>query len=56
MAEDVPAERLAALQFGKRSVLGKSANSLYKKYARKPEPRPRMVDAYLFWLFVEKGG
>lgn len=26
------------------------------KWARKPAPRPRMIEAYLFWLFVDSCG
>lgn len=34
---------------GSRSNLEKAHPLVYKKYARKPEPRPRMVEAYLFF-------
>lgn len=34
---------------GSRAELVKKHPLIYRKYARKPEPRPRMVEAYLFF-------
>ena len=34
---------------GSRAALEKKHPLIYRKYARRPEPRPRMVEAYLFF-------
>lgn len=34
---------------GSRALLTKKHPLIFRKYARKPEPRPRMVEAYLFF-------
>jgi hypothetical protein len=43
------AQFIDVLTSGSRTKLEERYPFKYKKYARKPEPRPRMVDAYLFF-------
>ena len=37
------------IESGSRSDVLKKHPLTYRKYARKPEPRPKMIEAYLFF-------